>query len=108
MGGVKIEMWYERYHHLDEDKLTTKIYPRSELNREEIIGGHSLGELRVRICDSAWNADDRICYVRVAEGCRRCVSSRPTTDEWRAHVAEHPQRRHNASVCLAAITLRIG
>ncbi|KAI9989225.1 hypothetical protein PInf_019386 [Phytophthora infestans] len=65
--------------------------------REEIIGGHSLGELRVRICDSAWNADDRICYVRVAEGCRRCVSSRPTTDEWRAHVAEHPlSDRENA------------
>ncbi|POM67390.1 LOW QUALITY PROTEIN: Hypothetical protein PHPALM_16623 [Phytophthora palmivora] len=59
-------------------------------NREEVVGEHSLRDLRTRVCTNAWN-DDRICYVQVREGCAVCGSSEHYSEmDWSREVAERP------------------
>uniref|UniRef100_H3H7M1 Uncharacterized protein n=1 Tax=Phytophthora ramorum TaxID=164328 RepID=H3H7M1_PHYRM len=43
-------------------------------SREEVVGEHSLSELRARVCKNAWESDHD-CYVHVREGCTSCESS---------------------------------
>uniref|UniRef100_A0AAV1UC69 Uncharacterized protein n=1 Tax=Peronospora matthiolae TaxID=2874970 RepID=A0AAV1UC69_9STRA len=56
-------------------------------NREDIHADHSVGVLREKICENAWNVD-RLCYVHVHESCYSCDSMpRPTREAWQRHVA---------------------
>lgn len=60
------------------------------VNREDIHADHSIGVLREKICENAWNVD-RLCYVHVHESCYSCDSvPRPTREAWKRHVAEYP------------------
>ena len=59
-------------------------------NREEFRADHSIGALREKVCENAWN-EDRLCYVHVNEGCTSCNSvPRPSRDDWEKHIAECP------------------
>ena len=67
-----------------------RSFPMWLATREDLRADHSLGALRDRVCEDAWN-EDRLCYVHVNEGCYSCDSMRrPTRDEWRRHIAERP------------------
>ncbi|KAE9014969.1 hypothetical protein PR002_g14075 [Phytophthora rubi] len=58
--------------------------------REEVVGNHSLRDLRARVCSNAWDVG-RICYVQVREGCAVCGSSENFSEaDWQRKVAEQP------------------
>ena len=65
-------------------------FPQWLANREDLRADHSIGALREKVCENAWN-EGRLCFVHVNEGCRSCDSMpRPTRDEWQKHIAECP------------------
>ena len=67
-----------------------KRFPQWIANRDDLRADHSIGALREKICENAWNKD-WLCYVLVHEGCFLCdLLQRPPSEEWKQHLAECP------------------